>query len=95
MTSGTHGFLKLNAISGASVSSMLAYFFEYTANSYPSLRLIASSGDSSPPGSGTGGVTATNTGQGTQQILVQVVSSVVQAKSAPATMNVAVRTTYF
>ena len=93
MTSGKHGFLKLNCSSGASVSSMLAYFFDYTGNSYPSLTLMASSGNSSTQG--TNGVTSTNTGTGTQQILVQVVAGVVQAKSVLATMNVAVRITYF
>jgi hypothetical protein len=69
---------------------MVAAFFEYTNHSNPSLTLIASSGNATQSGLNT-----TNTGAGTQQITLQQSSGVIQAKSVPTSLYVAVRVTIF
>ena len=86
--SGNHGFIKVNCGGAATVSSMVTAYFERTDKSYTSLTQIASSGNAAQ-----GALNTTNTGTGTMQILLQLAGNLVQAKSVPASMPVAVRVT--
>ena len=89
--SGNHGFIKVNCGTAASVSSMSTAYFEYTGKSYPSLTLIAQSGNATQ-----GALNTTNAASaGTVQITLQLSSNNIQAKSVPASLPVAVRVTLF
>jgi hypothetical protein len=92
MTSGTHGFIKVNTSSGASTGwSMTTAYFERTNTTYASLTLIAQSGNDSQ---GTLNTTNASTG-GTVQITLQRSGNNIQARSVPASLPVAVRVTLF
>ena len=90
VTSGNHGFIKVNCGGAATVFSKVTAYFERTDKSYTSLTQIASSGNASQ-----GALNTTNTGTGTMQILLQLAGNIIQAKSVPASMPVAVRVTTF
>ena len=88
VTSGNHGFIKINCGGGATVYSMVTAYFERTDRSYTSLTQIASSGNVAQ-----GALNTTNTGTGTMQITLQLAGNIIQARSVPASMPVAVRVT--
>ena len=90
VTSGNHGFIKVNCGGAATVFSMVTAYFERTDKSYTSLTQIASSGNVAQ-----GALNTTNTGTGTMQILLQLAGNLIQAKSIPASLPVAVRVTTF
>jgi hypothetical protein len=89
--SGNHGFIKVNCGTAATVSSMTTAYFEYTGKSYPSLTLIAQSGNAFQ---GTLNTTNAATG-GVVQITLQRSGNNIQAKSVPASLPIAVRFTFF
>ena len=70
---------------------MTTAYFERTDRSNPSLTLIAQSGNAAQ---GTLNTTNASAG-GTVQITLQLSGSNIQAKSAPASLAVAVRVTLF
>ena len=92
ISSGNHGFIKVNTQSGAStVYSMTTAYFERTDRSNPSLTLIAQSGNDFQ-----GALNPTNASTGgTVQITLQRSGFNIQAKSAPTSLAVAVRVTLF
>ena len=90
LSSGDHGFIKVNTSSGASnVYSMTTAYFEYTNRTNPSLTLIAQSGNDFQ-----GALNTTNASTGgTMQITLQRSGFNIQAKSVPSSLPVAVRVT--
>jgi hypothetical protein len=87
--SGNHGFIKVNCGTAATVFSMTTAYFEYTSKSYPSLTLIAQSGNDFQ-----GALNNTNASTGgTMQITLQRSGVNIQARSVPASLSVAVRVT--
>ena len=87
--SGNHGFIKVNCGTAATVFSMTTAYFEYTSKSYPSLTLIAQSGNDFQAALNN---TNASTG-GTVQITLQRSGVNIQARSVPASLPVAVRVT--
>jgi hypothetical protein len=92
IASGNHGFIKVNTQSGASnVYSMTTAYFESNNRTYPSLTLIAQSGNATQ-----GALNTTNASTGgTVQITLQLSGSNIQARSVPSSLPVAVRVTLF
>jgi hypothetical protein len=88
VTSGSHGFIKINCGGGATVYSMVTAYFERTDRSYTSLTQIASSGNVAQ-----GALNTTNTGTGTMQITIQLAGNIIQARSVPVSLPIAVRVT--
>jgi hypothetical protein len=88
VVSGNHGFIKVNCGGGATVSSMVTAYFERTDKSYTSLTQIASSGNVAQ-----GALNTTNTGTGTMQITLQLAGNIIQARSVPVSLPIAVRIT--